>query len=254
MPATTPIFDCLIAFGANLGDEAAQYAHTLERLFQVAGVSELTPSQPHATAPVGGPAGQSEYLNAAIRMQTRLSITDLHDTLMQIELDLGRERTTRWGSRTIDLDLLLYGRERWNQPGLTVPHPRFSFRKFALRPALEIAGDMFHPACGVTIAQLWHQLHERPPEIVWVTPINDATTRCRDRLLQSTGRKHWKINLIDQAERFEQHVSTARLVAWGQPRSAELADLQFSGPQLELPVLLNDIEIELGAAIDAMND
>ena len=95
--------------------------------------------------PIGGPAGQEPFLNAAALLETSLPPAELLARLQRIELHLGRTRETRWAARTLDLDLLLYDNLVLNTPYLTLPHPRMAFRRFVLEPAAEVAPEMAHP-------------------------------------------------------------------------------------------------------------
>jgi 2-amino-4-hydroxy-6-hydroxymethyldihydropteridine diphosphokinase len=98
------------------------------------------------TDPVGV-TDQPRFLNAAAEVRTELSARELLDRLLSIERGLGRERANeqRWGPRLIDLDLLLYGDEVIDEPGLTVPHSRLAERRFALEPLHELAPDLVLP-------------------------------------------------------------------------------------------------------------
>jgi len=94
---------------------------------------------------------------------------DLVGELLTIESQLGRDRTIRWDSRAIDIDLLLYGRKVIESPNLSVPHPRMSFRKFVLEPAAEIAGFMIDPISGWTLAGLLRYLQDAPRYVAVVS-------------------------------------------------------------------------------------
>jgi 2-amino-4-hydroxy-6-hydroxymethyldihydropteridine diphosphokinase len=97
------------------------------------------------TDPVGY-VHQPRFLNAACRVETDLSARELLERLLAVERALGRERTgPRFGPRTIDLDLLLYGDETIDEPGLTVPHPRLAERTFVLEPLVELDPDLALP-------------------------------------------------------------------------------------------------------------
>jgi 2-amino-4-hydroxy-6-hydroxymethyldihydropteridine diphosphokinase len=91
----------------------------------------------YETAPVGGP-DQGAYLNAVAVVETDLAPRRLLDVMLDVERRMGRVRRERWGPRTIDLDLLLHGDSAVDEPGLTVPHPRLTERRFALEPLLEV--------------------------------------------------------------------------------------------------------------------
>jgi 2-amino-4-hydroxy-6-hydroxymethyldihydropteridine diphosphokinase len=106
------------------------------------------------TEPVGK-ADQPTFLNGAIVGRFSGTPRELLDALMLVEHERGRVRTTRWGPRTLDLDLILFGNQIINEPDLTVPHPRFRERGFVLQPLAEIASDLIDPVTGLTVGQLW---------------------------------------------------------------------------------------------------
>ena len=131
-----------VGVGANLGDRRGTIRAALAALPEVIAVSEL-----RETAPVGV-VDQPPFLNGAAALETELSPRELLDLLLAVERRLGRERRERWGPRTIDLDLLLYGDEAVDEPGLTVPHPRLHERRFALEPLLDLDPDLAVPGHG----------------------------------------------------------------------------------------------------------
>ena len=121
-----------VGLGSNLGDREGTLRRALEALARHVDVSAV--SSFRETDPVGL-LEQPRFVNAAARVETELSPRDLLDVLLAVERELGRERGERWGPRTIDLDLLLYGDESLDEPGLTLPHPRLHERRFALGAA-----------------------------------------------------------------------------------------------------------------------
>ena len=131
-----------VGVGANLGDREATIRAAIDALPGVVGVSEL-----RETDPVGV-VDQPGFLNGAIELETKLGARELLETLLAIERELGRERRERWGPRTIDLDLLLYGEETFDEPGLTVPHPRLHERRFALEPLVDLHPGLEIPGRG----------------------------------------------------------------------------------------------------------
>jgi 2-amino-4-hydroxy-6-hydroxymethyldihydropteridine diphosphokinase len=128
-----------VGLGANLGDREETLRRAAELLAAEPGIEVVAVSSLRETEPVGY-VDQPAFLNGACAVETELSPHDLLDRLLAIERALGRERGKgpRWGPRTIDLDLLLYGQETVDEPGLTVPHPRLSERSFALEPLVEL--------------------------------------------------------------------------------------------------------------------
>jgi 2-amino-4-hydroxy-6-hydroxymethyldihydropteridine diphosphokinase len=131
-----------VALGANLGDREATIEAAVAALPGVVAVSQL-----RETDPVGV-VDQPQFLNGAAALETELSPRELLDALLAVERELGRERRERWGPRTIDLDLLLYGGETIDEPGLTVPHPRLHERRFALEPLLDLDPELAIPGRG----------------------------------------------------------------------------------------------------------
>jgi 2-amino-4-hydroxy-6-hydroxymethyldihydropteridine diphosphokinase len=128
-----------IALGSNLGDRLGNLQAAVDGLAGTKGVRVLRTSRVYETDPVGPP--QPDYLNAVVLVETSLSARELLEACLAVERAMGRERGERWGPRTIDLDLLVYGREEIHEPGLDVPHPRMHERGFVLAPLLELEAD-----------------------------------------------------------------------------------------------------------------
>jgi 2-amino-4-hydroxy-6-hydroxymethyldihydropteridine diphosphokinase len=141
-----------VGLGANLGDREGTIRAALAALPGVVAVSEL-----RETEPVGVP-DQPPFLNGAAALETELSARELLGALLEVERLLGRERRERWGPRTIDLDLLLYGDKTIDEPGLTVPHPRLHERRFALEPLLDLDPELELPGRG-RVSDLLAGLH-----------------------------------------------------------------------------------------------
>lgn len=124
-------------------------------LVGLAGTELIAFAEPVETDPVG-PVEQGAYLNSAAVVRTTLSPRELLAGLLAIERAAGRDRSKelRWGPRTLDLDLLLYGQRIIDEPGLAVPHPRMHERAFVLGPLASIAPHIRHPTLGQTIGEL----------------------------------------------------------------------------------------------------
>jgi 2-amino-4-hydroxy-6-hydroxymethyldihydropteridine diphosphokinase len=101
---------------------------------------------------------QDDFVNAVVEIETGLSPDELLDQCRSIEEELGRVRTIRWGPRTIDVDLLLYGTVVIETPELTIPHPLLHSRRFVLAPLCEIAPQAFHPKLQKTASDLLREL------------------------------------------------------------------------------------------------
>ncbi len=155
-----------IALGSNLGDRAANLRGAVEALERHEAVDVLRVSDLLETEPMG-PPGQGPYLNAAMIVRTVLEPRDLLDVCLAIERQFGRirgrptEEEVRWGPRTLDLDLLLFGRRIIDEPGLTVPHPHLHERRFVLEPLVMIGPELVHPLRNATVAEMWSRLMER---------------------------------------------------------------------------------------------
>lgn len=145
-----------IALGGNLGDSQRILSEAVEAIDGARGIRVLARSHLYKTAPVGPP--QPDYLNACLTIETMLSARSLLHQLLRIENQFGRVRQERWGARSLDLDLLLFGDQIIDSPGLTVPHPRLHERAFVLVPLMDVASQWQHPIFGKTIAQLLDDL------------------------------------------------------------------------------------------------
>ena len=136
-----------VGLGANLGAREETLRCAVELLAAADDVDVLAVSQLRETAPVGV-VDQPGFLNGAVAIDTARAPRDLLELLLEIERSLGRVRGERWGPRTIDLDLLVYGDEVVEEPGLRVPHPRLHERRFALEPLAELQPDLEVPGWG----------------------------------------------------------------------------------------------------------
>ena len=137
-----------VGLGANLGDREAMLRAALEQLTAEPGIEVVAVSAFRDTAPVGI-VDQPRFLNAVAAVETDLPPRGLLDRLLGVERRLGRTREgPRFGPRTIDLDLLLYGDAEIAEPGIEVPHPRMHERLFVLEPLAELDPDLIVPGQG----------------------------------------------------------------------------------------------------------
>ncbi|MEE3716499.1 2-amino-4-hydroxy-6-hydroxymethyldihydropteridine diphosphokinase [Tumidithrix elongata RA019] len=147
---------CAIALGSNLGDSSATVNAALDRLHASPQVHIVRRSRWYRTKAITMPDSppQADYINGCAILSTDLTPYALLQFLLDTEIQFGRERRERWGARTLDLDLLLYGDRILDTANLVVPHPRMCDRAFVLIPLAEIAPDWIHPINGCAIAKL----------------------------------------------------------------------------------------------------
>ena len=158
-----------IGIGSNLGDTHGNCRKAIERMGRIPGCSVTGLSELYLTEPVGV-EGQDWYVNGVIAISTSLSPQELIKGLYIIEADMGRVRKERWGPRTIDLDILLFGQDIIREPNLTIPHPRMHERRFVIAPMVELAPDLVHPTLGKKMTELLAMI---PGDGQVVKPIED---------------------------------------------------------------------------------
>lgn len=166
-----------IGLGGNLGDAPATLLRALAALHATPGI-ELQACSPLYRSHAIGPSGQPDYANAVALLATTLSAHDLLDVLQAIEQGEGRVRELRWGARTLDLDLLLYGTCEIHDERLTVPHAELIRRNFVLQPLADVAADWLLPG-GDSVRTLSQRLSSdglQPwPDPRWRFPPNVLT-------------------------------------------------------------------------------
>lgn len=140
-----------LLLGSNLGERETNLAEARRRIQRYCRI--ISESALYQTA-AWGAENQPDFINQVIEVETQLPPKELLRELLLTELELGRERIVKWGPRTIDLDLLLYGDTVVNDADLTIPHPGIPHRMFTLAPFAEIAPDVVHPTLNKTIAAL----------------------------------------------------------------------------------------------------
>ena len=137
-----------VALGSNLDDPCAQVGRAFDALATLPDTRMVARSPSYRSAPLG-PVSQPDFVNAVAGLLTQLAPRALLDALKSLEAALGREApVVRWGPRRIDLDLLVHGAARVEEPGLSVPHPGLAERAFVLLPLADVAPDLEVPGLG----------------------------------------------------------------------------------------------------------
>lgn len=152
-----PAREVFIGLGCNMGDCRGNLRFALEGLAALPGYQPRALSSLYLTAPVGK-TDQASFYNAVACGKYGGQPLELLAGLQALERARGRVRMERWGPRTLDLDLLLFGQEILKLPGLEIPHPRLAERVFVLAPLQEIAPDQVLPRWGLTAGQLLERL------------------------------------------------------------------------------------------------
>jgi 2-amino-4-hydroxy-6-hydroxymethyldihydropteridine diphosphokinase len=142
-----------VGLGSNLGDRRGLIREALKRLARIDGVHVRKRSRIIETDPVGV-TEQPRFLNAVAEIETRIEPVPFLRRLRAVEKSLGRVRHRRWGPRTIDLDLLLWGDRSMDTKSLTLPHPRLAQRRFVLAPLAELCPRRRVPGTGRTVRGL----------------------------------------------------------------------------------------------------
>lgn len=142
-----------LSLGSNLGDRLANLKRAIEKIEEPSQIMVTKVSPVYETEPVGR-ENQGWFLNLVLQVETSLEPFALLERLSSIEDQMGRKREKRWGSRNIDLDILLYDTRMVDSERLTIPHPRMHERRFVLVPLAQIAPKLLHPRLKKNIEEL----------------------------------------------------------------------------------------------------
>lgn len=183
---------CLLGLGSNLGNRQATLRAAIAEIDALPDVRLRKHSELNRSRAIGGPADQAEYLNIAATIETTTASLILLSELQDIEVRHGRQRdqsahSERWGPRTLDIDVLLYGNEVSETEMLTLPHPRMSFRRFVLEPAAEIAPRMLHPVIGWPVERLLLHLNAASNQLAVLSPSETVRRQIADAIVQKFG-------------------------------------------------------------------
>ena len=153
-----------IGLGSNLEDKRDNCLRAISLINKTPGCSIKERSRFYRTEPVGT-EGQDWYLNGAIALSSEISAKDLLGNLISIEVRMGRRRRKRWESRSIDLDILLFGGDIIEEKNLIIPHPLMHLRRFVLVPLAQLAPNLVHPVLGRTISELLESIPEKGQDV-----------------------------------------------------------------------------------------
>lgn len=152
------MYTTYLLLGSNLGDSRKYIS---DAILEIEGhLGNISNKSSLYQTGSWGKHDQPDFINQVIELNTNFSPSELLKAILQIELDLGRKRAEKWGSRTIDIDILLYDDLIINEADLIIPHPYLPVRRFSLMPLCEIAPDLIHPLSGKSFADLLQELSD----------------------------------------------------------------------------------------------
>ncbi|TWU56385.1 2-amino-4-hydroxy-6-hydroxymethyldihydropteridine pyrophosphokinase [Rubripirellula tenax] len=186
---------CLISFGSNLGDRDNRIADAAAIVQSSSMVQNFAASRLFETPPIGGPGGQEPFLNAIASFDTQATAREVLKLLQETENRLGRLRRQRWGSRSIDLDVVLHGELIGGSTALVVPHPRYTARQFVLQPACDVAAHYRDPRFGWSIEQLSDHLNQGAASLALI----NGEVAMREELCRRLSQEHGITTYTDPA-------------------------------------------------------
>lgn len=147
-----------LLLGSNMGERHSFLKQAIAGIKQQAG--EVVKVSAVYETQAWGKTNEADYLNQVLQVQTMLQPRALLNSVLQIELNLGRKREVKWGARTIDIDILFYNNTIVNEAGLVIPHPELQHRRFTMEPLAEIAPGFMHPVLHKSMLQLKNELQD----------------------------------------------------------------------------------------------
>jgi len=151
---------CFLSLGSNLGDSRNNLQKAVEYLRNDAEKNQVVGISPVYRTKAWGKTDQPDFLNLVVELHTKLNPEKLMQALLEIEKKMGRVRNEKWGARSIDIDILLYGNEIVNSENLILPHPEMHNRKFVLVPMMDLNPNAIHPIFKKNISQLLNECND----------------------------------------------------------------------------------------------
>ena len=175
--------EVFLGLGSNVGNRVKYLNSAIEALHHINEIDMVARSKLYVTPPWGY-TEQRAFVNAVVKVTTSLTPQKLLETIKNTERKIGRTTREKWGSREIDIDILLYGEARVENPDLHIPHEHLGTRAFVLVPLLELAPDLMHPGKGIALSTLLEGLPEKtkihewkPPEFEMLSNTEEETVR-----------------------------------------------------------------------------
>jgi 2-amino-4-hydroxy-6-hydroxymethyldihydropteridine diphosphokinase len=152
------MINVFLLLGSNLGNRELFLQQAVQLIEQ--NIAPVTKASGIYETQSWGKTDEPDYLNQVVQLQTELPAQTVLERILNIEIMLGRKRDVKWGSRIIDIDILFYGDNIINEPGLIIPHPELHNRRFTLEPLEELAPDFIHPVLKKSVLKLKKELKD----------------------------------------------------------------------------------------------